>query len=180
MDDGIPTRKVIVLGSPGVGKTSLVRRLVHRVYEADYLTTMGVDIYPHVVDLAPPANKTTPRLRLTIWDSQGDLGHRIFKHPYFAGSVAVVVCAEITKRRTIDEMVALAHAAEVAAAGRPLACVLTKLDLLEAKSGAAAEPDLPAVLTEGRWPLYRTSALADLNVAGTFAAIAGTIVRRGL
>lgn len=176
MDDDIPTRKVIVLGSPGVGKTSLVRRLVHRVFEADYLTTMGVDIYPHVVDLAPPANTTTPRLRLTIWDSQGDLGHRIFKHPYFSGSVAVVICGQITKRRTIDEMVALAHAAEVAAAGKPLACVLTKLDLLE----GGAEPDLPAALTEGRWPVYRTSALADLNVAGTFAAIAGTIVRRGL
>ncbi len=36
--------KIIVLGSPGVGKSSLISRYVHNRFESSYMITIGVDI----------------------------------------------------------------------------------------------------------------------------------------
>ncbi len=53
-----PSRKVMLLGEIAVGKTSLVRRLVHNTFEHNYKATVGVDIYeyrvaPEGLGLAP-------------------------------------------------------------------------------------------------------------------------------
>jgi len=37
--------KVCLVGDPGVGKTSLVRRFVYNMFSDKYLTTIGTNIY---------------------------------------------------------------------------------------------------------------------------------------
>ena len=36
--------KIVLLGDPGVGKSSLITRFVHNRFQASYLMTIGVDI----------------------------------------------------------------------------------------------------------------------------------------
>eukprot|EP01079_Euglenida_sp_SAG-EU17-18_P007312 gene7312-6884_t len=43
MDDGDDLFKVLVVGEPGVGKTALIRRYVHNIFQANTKTTIGVD-----------------------------------------------------------------------------------------------------------------------------------------
>ena len=59
------TRKVCLLGAFAVGKTSLMRRFVHGVFDERYLTTLGVKIDTKTVELDGKA------VKLVIWDIEG-------------------------------------------------------------------------------------------------------------
>jgi GTPase SAR1 family protein len=43
--------KLIVLGNQGVGKTALVTRLVHNVFENNYISTIGMDYFTKTIML---------------------------------------------------------------------------------------------------------------------------------
>ena len=49
--------KLIVLGNQGVGKTALVTRLVHDVFEDNYTSTIGMDFFTKTVLLGIKAAK---------------------------------------------------------------------------------------------------------------------------
>jgi GTPase SAR1 family protein len=54
-----------MIGAFGVGKTSLVRRLVHQQFDERYHTTLGVKIDTRIVDnIAEP-------IKLVLWDMEG-------------------------------------------------------------------------------------------------------------
>jgi GTPase SAR1 family protein len=59
--------KVMLLGDIGVGKSSLAKRLMFNTFDADYRTTIGVDILTHEMTL-PIDGETT----------DGDFGQHIF------------------------------------------------------------------------------------------------------
>jgi small GTP-binding protein len=167
------SRKMILIGQRNAGKTSLARRLVLRTFESDYLSTLGVDIYTYTV---PAARIGAPEdVRLTLWDTQGEIDKRIFGHPYFLGSAAVGIVSDVTSATSVAHMVELALIADVEAPGRPCILMCNKTDLLEGSS-----PDYPANLDPKRWAMFETSAKDDINVTQAFEHAARAIVRRGL
>ena len=58
-------RKVMLLGEIGVGKSSIVQRLVFDKFEATYKPTIGVDFALKNVKLGPYL------IRLQLWDTAG-------------------------------------------------------------------------------------------------------------
>ncbi|CAD6187547.1 unnamed protein product [Caenorhabditis auriculariae] len=58
--------KILVIGDPGTGKTSIIRRFVHNVFTANYKATIGVDFALKV--LALDENSV---VHLQIWDISG-------------------------------------------------------------------------------------------------------------
>lgn len=169
------SRKLILIGRRGSGKTSLVRRFVLREFKADYHSTLGVDIYTHTL----PADQVASRqgdLRLMIWDTQGEIDKRIFAHPYFQGSAAVCIVGDVTSPDAMASMNELALISEVEAAGRPCLLLANKVDLL----AAGQEPEWPAGFDRKRWPVFLTSAKEDIQVTEAFLHVAKAIIRRGL
>jgi small GTP-binding protein len=59
-------KKVCMLGTSGVGKTSLVAKFVHSIFSDKYLTTVGVKIDKKTVTV--DGNE----VMLMIWDLAGD------------------------------------------------------------------------------------------------------------
>ena len=59
--------KVIVVGDPGVGKTSFIHRFTSNVFRQDYRGTVGVDFSTALLDL--PGGRA--RVRLQLWDIAG-------------------------------------------------------------------------------------------------------------
>ena len=167
-------RKLIVIGEQGVGKTSLVRRLVEREFHEDYLSTLGVDIYTYKV---PAAKVGAPSdLQLMIWDIEGQLGTKVFRHPYFQGAAGICVVGDLLRPSTLLRMQDLALICDVEAAGRPCILLANKTDQLP----AGQPPEFPAEIDRKRWPLFLTSAKADENVVQAFEHVAKAIVRRGI
>lgn len=166
------SRKIMILGEIGVGKTSLVRRFVLDEMPTEYLPTMGVDIYRYTVPAAPPG-QVVP-VELVIWDIDGNYGQSIFRHVYSKGASGALIVGDITRRPTLDLMVDLAHGFQDAMPGRHFSFVVNKLDLV----GDAAEAEIPEALRLSQHPIEWTSAKSGANVRHSFEAAAAAISRR--
>lgn len=164
-------RKVMLLGEIGVGKSSLVKRLVFDRFENDYKPTLGVDVYRYDV----PASDDREPLTLIIWDTDGNFGDAMFRHVYMKEAAGAFIIGDVTRRATLDTVLRLSQGFREHFPGRYEALIVNKLDL------AAGEPlDLPEELSAGRPGVYHTSAMTGENVQHAFHEAAATILRRRL
>ncbi len=166
------SRKIMILGEIGVGKTSLVRRLVLDELPSEYIPTMGVDIYRYRVAPAPQIRPI--EVELIIWDIDGNYGVSIFQHVYSKGATAALIVGDITRRPTLDRMVELAHGFQDAMPGRHFSFAVNKLDLMP----TATPADLPEPLQGDRHAVIWTSAMSGANVHTSFESAATAIARR--
>ncbi len=169
------SKKMILIGKRGSGKTSLARRLVYRAFGSDYRSTLGVDIYSYTV-AADRLKGGSDDLRLMIWDTQGELDQRIFSHPYFQGTSAVCIVGDAVNHDALVTMFELALKCDAHSGGLPCILICNKCDLL----APAQQPEWPVSFDPKRWPLFMTSAKEDINVTEAFEQTANAIVRRGL
>jgi Ras-related protein Rab-22 len=164
-------RKVMLLGAIGVGKSSLVRRLVLDRFEADYLPTIGVNIYNYRVADAGPGP-----LDLIIWDTDGNFGEAIFEHSYIKGAAGAVIVADISRPATLTAMADLARGFAERLPGRTCALVVNKTDLVPDPGPGA----LPADVRLPSLPLAFASAKSGVAVKDVFHDVAVRIARREL
>lgn len=165
-------RKVMLLGEIGVGKSSIVQRLVFDRFDVNYKPTIGVDVYRYEV----PETATRPRMALIVWDTDGNFGESIFRHVYMKEAAAAVIIGDVSRPQTLDTMAALAGGFREALPGRAMSLVLNKMDLFD-----QCEPQvLPAALTQPGVHLHRTSAKTGLNIQPVFHETADAIERRRL
>ncbi|KAH7380631.1 P-loop containing nucleoside triphosphate hydrolase protein [Pyrenochaeta sp. MPI-SDFR-AT-0127] len=93
--------KIVVLGSQGVGKTSLVHRYVKNSYTPPTTqSTIGASfLTKRVVDI-----DTSTVVRLQIWDTAGQERFRSISKLYYRGANAAVLCYDITDPQSFEEM----------------------------------------------------------------------------
>ncbi len=161
--------KIMLLGEIGVGKSSLARRFVFDRFDADYKSTIGVDILTHDTRLEDGAS-----MRLVLWDTDGEFGTRIFDTVYVKGASGALIVSDATRPATLEKAARLATRFQESFPGRPVRVVVNKTDL--------AEPDARALDAAGLAPqaVLRTSARTGEGVADMFRALASDIARRGL
>ncbi|KAI0516833.1 P-loop containing nucleoside triphosphate hydrolase protein [Xylaria bambusicola] len=93
--------KIVVLGSQGVGKTSLVSRYCKGTFNpAETLSTVGASFMTkRVVD-----SDTDTVVRLQIWDTAGQERFRSISRLYYRGANACILCYSITDAHSFAEM----------------------------------------------------------------------------
>ncbi|KAL6705735.1 hypothetical protein ACN47E_006372 [Coniothyrium glycines] len=93
--------KIVVLGSQGVGKTSLVHRYVKNAFTPPSTqSTIGASfLTKRVVDI-----DTSTVVRLQIWDTAGQERFRSISKLYYRGANAAVLCYDITDPQSFEEM----------------------------------------------------------------------------
>lgn len=166
------SKKLLLLGDMGVGKTSLVRRLVLDELPSDYLPTMGVDLYRYHHAMTRSGQPAT--LEFVVWDIDGSYGSSIFQHAYSKGASGALIIGDVLRPPTLALMVELAHGFNAAMPSREFAFLLNKEDLI----GSQSDVDLPAALQTARQPVIWTSALKNTNVKSAFAKVAEAVIRR--
>ncbi len=117
--------KICMVGQPGVGKTSLVKRYVYGVFSGDYLKTLGTNIYKKEIEL--DGNQVV----LMLWDIMGEESFRqLLKTSYFFGADALVAIADVSRKDTLDNLHEWVDAAEgVAGKKLPVIVIGNKTDL---------------------------------------------------
>lgn len=89
-----------MLGSFGVGKTSLVRRFVHNKFDEKYLTTIGVQISQKTLS---PIKNSNESLKLILWDiAHIEKFDNVIKN-YFRGSHAAIIVFDFSRPQTFKE-----------------------------------------------------------------------------
>jgi small GTP-binding protein len=166
------SRKLMLLGEIGVGKTSLIRRLVQGHFETEYKSTFGVELYRVPITQAGP--NADQAIELIVWDTDGNFGESIFRHVYIKGASAALIIGDLKRRATLESMVTLAESFQEALPGRHFSFISNKVDLMS--YGETAE--LPTKLRDSRQPVLLTSAKTGANVEDTFIQAATSILRR--
>jgi small GTP-binding protein len=164
-------RKVMLLGEIGVGKSSIVERLVFDRFDLEYKPTIGVDVYRYEI----PASETRAAISLIIWDTDGNFGDTIFRHVYMKEASAALVVGDLSRRETLETMTRLGHGFEEALPGRHVSFILNKVDLV----GVPEDMEFERSLSQSDRDVVRTSAKTGENVEYAFLHTADAIIRRG-
>jgi len=156
-------KKICLLGAFAVGKTSLVSRFVHGVFDERYQTTIGVKIDKREVEVDGKG------VTLVVWDLYGEDRFQRLEASYWRGSHGLLLVVDGTRAWTLD------HAREMHARAREIVGDVPHV-LLVNKSDLDAEwrvdPAQLADWVEQGSVVLRTSAKTGENVAAAFDALA--------
>ena len=119
-------KKICLLGSFGVGKTSLIRQYVTHVFSEDYISTIGVNISKKDIILPSGAELT-----LLIWDLEGQDEIDGFTKNYLRGMSGYFLVADGTRPETLKTVQAMSKTLEREYSDIPAALLLNKNDLLD-------------------------------------------------
>lgn len=92
------SKKVIVAGHFGVGKTSLIKQFIHQKFSQQYITTIGVKIDKKTVDVKGTA------VNLILWDIAGESSAVKIPKKYFLGAHGLIYVFDLTREETYDDL----------------------------------------------------------------------------
>lgn len=93
------TLKIIIIGEPAVGKTSLVKKYVSGNFAQDYRASIGTNIFIKKIKL-----KNEKDTSIQIWDIAGQERWTKLRHPYYAGARGVFIVGDLTRKNTFDQI----------------------------------------------------------------------------
>jgi len=160
-------KKVCILGSFAVGKTSLVQRYVKGIFSEKYLTTLGVKIDKKQVSI----NNTC--IELIIWDLAGEDEFMTLRQSYIKGSSGYFLVVDGTRHNTLETALSLHEKMQQEQAGMPFVLLLNKSDLKIQWEITQEQIDQ---LRESGWQIMETSAKDNQGVEESFKIIATALV----
>lgn len=94
--EGIPTLKVLLIGTSSVGKSSLLLRYTDDEYlgPEEATATIGVDYKVKSITVGGK------RYKLNIWDTAGQERFRTLTSSYYRGAHGVIVAYDVTSRES--------------------------------------------------------------------------------
>ena len=92
------SKKVILTGSFGVGKTSLFERFINNKFEDKYLTTIGVKVGKKLVET------DKGDLSMMIWDIAGEVAQNKVPTSYFLGTSGIIYVFDVTRPSTYGNL----------------------------------------------------------------------------
>ena len=88
------SKKVILAGSFGVGKTSLFNQFIYNKFDDKYLTTIGVKVNKKVVNI------DGRELSILLWDIAGEVSQDKVPVTYFLGASGVIYVFDLSRPTT--------------------------------------------------------------------------------
>jgi small GTP-binding protein len=161
-------KKICMLGTTAVGKTSLVRRFVESIYSDDYHTSVGVKI-----DKKPVRVKEKD-LTMMLWDIYGADEFQSLRMEYLNGMFGYLLVADGTRKSTINDALSIQETIAKDFAKIPFVFLLNKCDL---KDEWEASADLEAQLAARGWTVMRSSAKTGEAVEEAFQTLGEKMLR---
>nr|WKN38442.1 GTP-binding protein [Tunicatimonas sp. TK19036] len=158
------SKKVILLGHYGVGKSSLTRRFVHRKFSEQYSTTIGVAIEKKVVALEDQ------EVSMIIWDIAGESSHTKVPQSHKLGAHGVIYVIDLTRPDTYQELDTEIANLQKYLPNVPILVVGNKKDLFTEKDLCDLVKQLPLS------PFALSSAKTGDSVDETFTELARQMV----
>lgn len=156
-------KKVCMLGTFAVGKTSLVQRFVESIYSDKYHTTVGVKIDKKLVKVGDT------ELTLILWDLEGTESEHELRKSYLRGASGYLLVADGTRQDTLYKALAIQSRAEETLGTAPFLLLINKADLTDDWNISNRETE---ALTQKGWQVIMTSAKIGSGVEDAFLALA--------
>ncbi|MHA1269556.1 MAG: Rab family GTPase [Candidatus Helarchaeota archaeon] len=168
--------KILLLGDPGVGKTSLLIRFIDNTFDPDYKSTIGVNFLTKVVNTRTTKEKPNELVKLVIWDIAGQARAASYRHLYYRAAEGIILVYDVTNP---PSFYSLSHwVSDALSKTQPntiIACIGNKIDLPRLVSRDEgynfAKQIHSAVYSE-------TSAKTGRNVENSFNILAEFLLKR--
>jgi small GTP-binding protein len=161
-------KKICLLGSYSVGKTSLVARFVHSMFTDKYHTTVGVKIDKKTLELEGE------ELTLMLWDMAGEEDGVPVRLNQVKDASGYLLVADGTRGRTLDIARDIQRRVEKEVGIRPFLLLVNKADLRdtwEIPESAWAE------LADTGWTVLETSAKSGERVEEAFLTLSSRMLK---
>jgi len=161
-------KKICLLGTSGVGKTSLIARFVDNSFSDQYLTSVGVAIKKKTVKVGEND------VILTIWDLAGDDKFQPLVTSYLRGTSGYLLVVDGTRQVTLDHAFELQKRVADQLNNAPFVLVLNKADLVS--EWEVDEARLSDLAAKG-FTVIKTSAREGTAVEEAFVHLARSMVQ---
>ena len=92
------TCKVVILGEPGVGKTSIISRYITNQFFPVVISTTGASYSTKLLKIE------NDKIKFQIWDTAGQERFRSLAKIFYQNAVAVILVYDITIRDTFEQL----------------------------------------------------------------------------
>jgi len=90
--------KIIIIGDPAVGKTSLINRFIQDQFESEYKETIGTNILKKVIKLKDDI------VNFTMWDIAGQERWTDMRQVYYKGAAGAIIVYDVTRKITYQHV----------------------------------------------------------------------------
>ena len=161
--------KVIVVGDPAVGKTSLLTKFATKKFKTQYIPTVGVNIVKEQVIVNE--NGEEALVNLMMWDVAGQPQFYMLHRPYFNGADGMMLVYDVTRSSSFSNVNNwYSTAVKYALSGIPRILIGNKIDLKDEKK--IILPMAEHLSQKLNAPFFETAALTGENVSVLFHKIA--------
>ncbi|CAH0562113.1 unnamed protein product [Brassicogethes aeneus] len=168
--------KILVIGDLGTGKTSIIKRYVHKFFTQNYRATIGVDFALKVINW-----DDNTLIRLQLWDIAGQERYGNMTRVYYKEAVGAFIVFDVTRKNTFDSVNNWKSDLDSKVQlpdGSNIPCVLLANKCDQPKEGIA---NVPAKMEEyckekGFTAWFETSAKDDINIDEAAKALVQTIL----
>ena len=160
--------KILILGSPAVGKTSLLNRFVKEEFKVDYRTTIGAKFLTKEIVVSGEKGEENAVL-LSLWDVGGQSTFIDLRTTFYRGANGALIVFDLIRGKTFEE-VDTWHKEMCSTLKTKLPFVLigNKSDLIK-KEGRKVNIKDPKKFAKDRKSVYiETSAKTGMNVERAF------------
>ncbi|MHA1144123.1 MAG: Rab family GTPase [Candidatus Helarchaeota archaeon] len=184
-DKEVYSFKIVCIGSPAVGKTSLINRFVANSFKEKYIETIGVNILLKELKID---NKT---VQLSCWDVAGQTHFGKVRNMYYRGAQGALLVFDLTRPSTYLDVGDFHDDLKAAIGGKDIPMILigNKKDIKDELKGVDKN-----LLKEGLEPIetkkgeemkqligalrfIETSAKSGENVEDAFRTLAEALVK---
>ena len=158
------SKKVILTGSFGVGKTSLFNQFIYQQFSDKYLTTIGVKVNKKELTI------DGEDLSVLLWDIAGEVAQDKVPNSYFLGASGIIYVVDLSRPITFNNMKTDIALLKKLLNDATIMIVGNKKDLLSAEELAEVAQNLEVKLD------FTTSAKTGDNIDALFLELGKKLI----
>ena len=156
------TMRVITLGESGVGKTSIIRRYIHNIFDENNLSTIGLNFSFKEVKL-----KNGKSINIKLIDTAGQEKYKALAKSYFKNADAVLFVFAINDKHSFDNIknwINLFKDNHNGKEGIPMYLIGNKSD----QEREVQKDEIDKFIIENKYKYFETSAKENIGIDELF------------
>ncbi|UCE75368.1 MAG: GTP-binding protein [Methanomassiliicoccales archaeon] len=170
-------KKICLIGTGEVGKTSLVKRFILDMFDDKYLRTLGTKVSKKAINIEYPEKDLKVHLTMLIWDIMGQATFRtLLADSYFYGAAGSLAVCDSTRADTLPALEEWIKSLRNAVGDVPMIFLANKCDLLDKQE--VDEDMLRSLAKKYESQYYFTSARTGENVEKAFYELGELVISK--